>query len=52
MVNNYETRSETMTKAIIFLTAVLALAGCAFGPTGYDLTNDGKNTDNVLTYDE
>ena len=50
MVNNYETRSETMTKAIIFLTAVLALAGCAFGPTGYDLTNDGKNTDNVLTY--
>ena len=37
-------------KKILSLAAVLVLAGCALGPGAYDLANDGKNTDNVLTY--
>ena len=38
-------------KTILFLTAALTLAGCTLGPGKYDLVNDGRNTDNVLTYD-
>jgi alcohol dehydrogenase (cytochrome c) len=44
------TKEAAMTKALIPLIAVLALAGCAIGPTASDLQNDGRNTDNVLTY--
>ena len=39
-----------MSRLSAILAAVLALAGCALGPGAYDLVNDGKNTDNVLTY--
>ncbi len=41
-----------MNKLLIAFIAVLALAGCAVvpGPGAYDLKNDGKNTDNILTY--
>ena len=38
-----------MSKTLIVLTVTLALAGCV-GPGAYDLVNDGKNTDDVLTY--
>ena len=39
-----------MNKLLVALIALLALAGCAIGPGNYDLRNDGKNTDNILTY--
>ena len=38
-----------MSRISVILTAVLALAGCA-GPGAYDLVNDGRNPDNILTY--
>src|SRR6187549_3616698 len=39
-----------MHKTFIGITIALALAGCSLGPGASDLVNDGKNTDNVLTY--
>ena len=39
-----------MKKLLVALIALCALAGCAIGPGNYDLRNDGKNTDNILTY--
>ena len=38
-----------MNKLLIALFAALVLAGCA-GPGAYELRNDGRNTDNILTY--
>ena len=39
-----------MNKIFAALTTLLLLGGCAIGPGNYDLRNDGRNTDNVLTY--
>ena len=38
-----------MNWTLLGMTLGLVLAGCAT-PGAYDLVNDGKNTDNVLTY--
>src|SRR5258706_14513639 len=43
-------RQRLMTKPLTGLIFALVLAGCAPGPGAYDLVNDGKNTDNILTY--
>ena len=39
-----------MNKILIALIAALALTGCVIGPGAYELKNDGRNTDNILTY--
>jgi len=39
-----------MHRTFIGITIALALVGCALNPGASDLVNDGRNTDNVLTY--
>jgi alcohol dehydrogenase (cytochrome c) len=41
-----------MKKILVLLVAAIAISGCATspGPSFSDLKNDGRNTDNILTY--